>query len=282
MHASQASRASFKTHVRVHKNVLENEHWFGDSGPKLGRQFTVAKAKERKTELLKILWQAAKSARNHGNLKFATSLEILGDKLHACSAGTRCGSLACEECRPAFQRAKFSGQARLLATLKVDYPHKQVVMATIIPRRFIYRIDELDALDVAAANRWVKDVLTRAGFRRVMLGSFDLSWEDGFYQGHWHIPMLTSDLEELKRRLKAIWPVSDIVKRPVVVSCTYSNGYLPYKDKAIKIPELLRQNRRGLPNLLLALDRTEPLELMVIFRLRLSAQHGELHFKPIP
>src|SRR5216110_2948993 len=102
MHASQASRASFKTHVRVHKNVLENEHWFGDSGPKLGRQFTVAKAKERKTELLKILC----------------------DKLHACSAGTRCGSLACEECRPAFQRAKFSGQARLLATLKVDYPHK--------------------------------------------------------------------------------------------------------------------------------------------------------------
>jgi hypothetical protein len=81
--------------------------------------------------------------------------------------------------------------------------------------------------------------------------------------------------------LKAIFPPSVTVKRPVVVSVTYSNGYLPYKDKAIKILDLLRRNRRGLPHLLLALDRTDPLELLVLMRLRVSAQNGELRFTSI-
>jgi hypothetical protein len=62
----------------------------------------------------------------------------------------------------------------------------------------------------------------------------------------------------------------------------YSLGFLPYKDKAIKLPALLRNNRRGLPYLLLALDRTEPLELTVLFGVRASAQDGGLEFKKIP
>jgi hypothetical protein len=105
--------------------------------------------------------------------------------------------------------------------------------------------------------------------------------DGGFFQGHWHIPMLTSNREKLRQRLKANFPASGIVKRPVVVSRTYSDGYLPYKDKAIKILDLLRRNRRGLPQLLLALDRTDPMELMVLMRLRVSTQNGELQFKPI-
>jgi hypothetical protein len=50
---------------------------------------------------------------------------------------------------------------------------------------------------------------------------------------------------------------------------------------AFRLPALLRNNRRGLPYLLLALDRTDPLELMVLVRLRLSAQNGGLEFKKI-
>jgi hypothetical protein len=159
---------------------------------------------------------------------------------------------------------------------------QKLVMVTIIPNRFKYRPNQLDQLDIKAANRYLKDRLSEAGFRRKMFGSFDLSWEDGgFFQGHWHVPMLTSNREVLKRRLKAIFPANDIVKRPVVVSRTYSNGHLAYKDKVIEILDLLRRNRRGLPYLLLALDRTDPLELMVLMRLRVSAQNGELQFKPI-
>jgi len=155
-------------------------------------------------------------------------------------------------------------------------------MAILIPLRSRYAPDQLDELEIRADNRWLKDNLRRAGFRREMFGSYDLSWEDGeFYQGHWHIPMLTLNREKLTQRLKAIFPASDIVKRPVVVSRTYSDGYLPYKDKAIKLPDLLRRNRRGLPQLLLALDRTDPLELMVLMRLRVRAQNGELKFRPI-
>ena len=69
--------------------------------------------------------------------------------------------------------------------------------------------------------------------------------------------------------------------RPVVISKTYSLKFLPYKDKAIKLPALLRNNRRGLPYLLLTLDQTEPLELMVLSGIRVSAQNGCLEFKKI-
>ena len=158
---------------------------------------------------------------------------------------------------------------------------RQLVMVTIIPSRFRYRPDELDHLNIRAANRYWKDRLSEAGFRRVTFGSFDLSWEDGFFQGHWHAAMLTSNPEELSKQLREIFPASKAVKRPVVVSRTYSDGYLPYKDKAIKILDLLRRNRRGLPQLLLALDRTDPMELMVLMRLRVSAQNGKLRFRPI-
>jgi hypothetical protein len=43
----------------------------------------------------------------------------------------------------------------------------------------------------------------------------------------------------------------------------------------------LRTNRTHLPELLLVLDSTEPMELLVSTRLRLSARSGRLAFKPI-
>ena len=154
-------------------------------------------------------------------------------------------------------------------------------MVTIIPLMVTYKPEDLPFLKVQKLNRWLKDALTKAGFKRVMLGSIDLSWEDGFYQPHWHVGMWTADPEELTRRLKRIFPGLQRGDRPVHTSETYSLGFLPYKDKAIKLPGLLRNNRRGLPYLLLALDRTEPLELMVLSGVRLSAQNGGLKFKKI-
>ena len=167
-------------------------------------------------------------------------------------------------------------------------------MANVIPLWMTFRPDQLAQLDIRKRNRWLKDALAAAGFRRVMLGSADISWEQDYYQLHWHIGMWTSNRKRLNKRLKAIFPSTDKqwkrqvatfpsdkkYRRPVVVSKTWSLGFLPYKDKAIKLPDLLRRNRTHLPELLLALDRIEPLELMVLSRLRLSAQCGRLVLRP--
>jgi hypothetical protein len=282
MNGHRSNGPSFKPRLTICDAILTNKKWFADDASVLGDQFDGAKARERSKITVELLQRRARRHHRAGDAAVAIRYETLATKLSSCGRQKRCGSLACTECAPAIQKAKYEGQVELIERLLADNPGKQLVMATLIPLRSRYAPDQLDELEIRADNRWLKDNLRRAGFRREMFGSYDLSWEDGeFYQGHWHIPMLTLNREKLTQRLKAIFPASDIVKRPVVVSRTYSDGYLPYKDKAIKLPDLLRRNRRGLPQLLLALDRTDPLELMVLMRLRVRAQNGELKFRPI-
>lgn len=271
----------FQTHAEAHREVLATENWFGDSKPFIGGQFTAEKARERKAEIIHLLYRTAKREQRDGNPDVGTRLEILADKLHYCCAARRCGSLACPECSRAFQKAKVAAQRTTIKQLRVTRKRKLLVMVTIIPLMVTYKPEDLPVLKVQKLNRWLKDALTKAGFKRVMLGSIDLSWEGGFYQPHWHIAMWTSDRKRLRRRLKRIFPGLQRGDRPVHTSPTYSLGFLPYKDKAIKLPALLRNNRRGLPYLLLALDRTEPLELMVLSGVRVSAQKGGLKLKKI-
>jgi len=273
----------FKTHQKTHHEILANKLWFGDGVPVIGKQFTAAKAKERKGKVVALLYRTARRERRAGAAYVADRLAILADKLHHCYPKGRCGSLACTECHRAFQKAKVAAQRTTIKLLKATRNSKLLVMANVIPLWITYTPEDLTGLDVRKLNRWLKDALKRAGFRRVMLGSIDFSWEAdrGIYQPHWHIAMWTSDRKELTRRLKRVFPSLARRDRPVVSSKTYSLGFLPYKDKAIKLPGLLRNNRRGLPYLLLALDQTEPLELMVLFRIRVSAQDGGLEFKKI-
>jgi hypothetical protein len=282
MHGHQSNRPSFKSHLRTHEEILTNEKWFGDGEPVIGEQFTSAKARERKGLILRILWRAYRKHRNVGDNALARPIKALAEKLKACRPQAGCGSLACPECSRAFQRAKVAGQTIAINRMQRTRTGKHVVMASVIPLWKTYSPEQLGDLEVRKLNRWLKDALTRNRFKRVMLGSFDLSWEADrrVYQPHWHIAMFTSNRKELKRRLKLIFPSQESGDRPVVVSKTYSLGFLPYKDKAIKIVELLRNNRRGLPRLLLALDRTDPMELVVLMRLRVSAHNGELQFKP--
>ncbi|TFW56900.1 hypothetical protein CT676_32875 [Bradyrhizobium sp. MOS001] len=271
----------FHTHVKAHHAVLANEYWFSDATPRMGRQFTAEKARERKAEIINLLYRTAKRAQRYGNLDVATGLELLADKLFYCQPARRCGSLACPECSRAFQKAKVAAQRTTIKQLRGTRKGKLLVMVTIIPLMVTYKPEDLPVLKVQKLNRWLKDALTKAGFKRVMLGSIDLSWEDGFYQPHWHIAMWTSDRKRLRRRLKSIFPGLQRGDRPVHTSPTYSLGFLPYKDKAIKLPALMRNNRRGLPYLLLALNGTEPLELMVLSGVRVSTQKGGLKFKKI-
>ena len=273
----------FKTHQKAHEEVLATEAWFGDGAPVIGKQFTAAKAKERKETVTDLLFRTAKRDRRTGDTDVADRLATLADKLHYCCPHRRCGSLACPECLRAFQKAKVAAQRTTIKLLKATRKDKLLVMANVIPLWITYTPEELAGLDVRKLNRWLKDAFTRAGFDRVMLGSIDFSWEAdrGIYQPHWHIAMFTSNRKELQRRLKRIFPGPERGDRPALVSKTYSLGFLPYKDKAIKLPALLRNNRLGLPYMLLALDRTEPMELMVLSRIRVSAQDGGFEFKEI-
>src|ERR1700730_14640034 len=148
----------------------------------------------------------------------------------------------------------------------------------------MYSPGTLDKIDIKKANRWLKDKQKQVG-SRLMLGSADLGWEtrrSGKYiQIHWHLVMWTGNPGNLKRKLKLKFPKTKRHERPVEVRIPDDLGFLPYINKVIKLPDLLRTNRTHLPELLLVLDSTEPMELLVSTRLRLSAQSGRLAFKPI-
>jgi hypothetical protein len=273
---------TFQRHVHAHEAVVTNEFWYGDGSPALGKSFTAGKTAERHAAVVSILLKAAKKAATAGDKRLADAYYRLADKLHGCRRRARCGSLACPKCARAFQRAKTAAQEALIPVLKKANITKKLVMANVVPLRMTYRPHQLRHLDIQKRNRWLKDILTRAGFTRVMFGSADISWENGFYQLHWHIGMFTSNRKTLTKRLKKIFPGKVRYDRRVVVSKTWNLGFLPYKDKAIKLPDLLRRNRTHLADLLLVLDRTEPLDLMVLMGLKLSAQSGGLVLRPLP
>jgi hypothetical protein len=58
-------------------------------------------------------------------------------------------------------------------------------------------------------------------------------------------------------------------------------GFLAYMNKGIKLPGLLRNSRKKLAELMLVLDGTEAMDLLVLGKLRLSAQVGALAVRPI-
>ena len=272
---------AFHSHVRAHGAIINNEQWYGDGPPALGKSFTARKTAERHRVVVQILLKHGKRADSVKDKRLANSYYALADKLDRCRPRARCGSLACPKCARAFQKAKVAAEEGLILSVMKASSTKKLVMANVVPLWMTFRPDQLDQLDIPKRNRWLKDALTRAGFNRVMFGSADISWESGFYQLHWHIGMLTSHHKNLTKRLKKLFPGNDKHDRPVVVSKAWSLGFLPYKDKAIKLPDLLRRNRTHLPELLLVLDRTDPLDLMVLTKLRLSAQQGRLIIRPI-
>ncbi len=270
------SQSRSVAHIRTHEAVVTNEFWYGDGPPALGKSFTTGKTAERHAAVVSILMKAGKRAAKAGDKRLADSYYDLGDKLHGCRPRARCGSLACPKCARAFQRVKVAAQEALIPVLQKANSTKKLVMANVVPLQMTFTPTQLATLDIQKSNRWLKDILKLAGFTRVMCGSADISWENGFYQLHWHIGMFTSNRKKLTKRLKKIFPGKDKGDRPVVVSKTWSLGFVAYMNKAIKLPQLLRRNRTHLPDLLLALDRTEPLDLMVLMGLGLSAQQGRL------
>jgi hypothetical protein len=283
-HLAQSRRRqdpAFRRHEKAHRAIIQNEFWYGDDPPVLSEQFSAETTKKRASILVAILLRAKKRAANKGNRDLAQAYNKVLKRLKWCRPRFRCGSLACPQCSRAFQKAKVAAQQVLIKKLAKNKPGKKLVMATVIALHMKIGPGQLHDLDIHKRNRWLKDVLRKAGFNRVMIGSADLSWEDGYYQLHWHIAMWTANPKKLTQRLKVLFPGVNAYDRPVVVSETSDLGFLPYKDKGIKLPDLLRRNRTHLPDLLLALDRTDPLDLMVITKLRLLSAQVGLVLRPI-
>jgi hypothetical protein len=288
-------------HVHAREAVITNEYWFGDGPPLMHPSLSARKTAERRVEVVDLLEKAANKSKATGDLKLSRQLKKLANKIDRCRRGDRCGSLACPQCARAFQRAKAAAQEQVIlesankfrptsnsskrsAESESKSAKRILVMVTLIPLQLRYSPADLPNLDIAKRTRWLKDVLAKAGLVQMMVGSGDISWEHrhnkDYYQLHWHLATWTKDPEKLQRRLLLLFPPKNKYDRPVVVTKSRSLGFQPYMNKAIKLPDLLRRNRRHLPYLLLALDRTAPLDLMVITGLRLSAQSGRLALRP--
>lgn len=53
---------TYRRHVRAHEAVIDNEAWYGDGLPDLGKAFTAAMTAKRHTLLISILLRAADKA----------------------------------------------------------------------------------------------------------------------------------------------------------------------------------------------------------------------------
>ena len=271
-------------HKTIHASILQNEHWFSDDPPDLGEAFSRRKTNKRHKTVTKIVQRAAKRAAKNGQQQLAEALERLQEKLRECRPRNRCGSSACPRCARAFQKAKVAAQEKIITAESNKKLAKKLAFVTIIPKRFKYMPDEFDKINVRKANRWFKDAIKAAG-KRTIIGSADLGWEKRrgkqYLQLHWHLVMWTKSPKKLSTKLKASFGKTEKYERPVDVRVAENLGFLAYMNKAIKLPLLLRNSRRNLAELMLVLDKTESMDLLVLMRLRSSAQCGALAFRPI-
>jgi hypothetical protein len=292
------SHPKLTKHLHAHVAIIANEYWYGDGPPLMHPSLSAAKTAKRQAEVVDLLERASQRSNAKGDRKQARLLKKLSNKIDRCRRRDRCGSLACPECARAFQRAKADAQKRVIVEFSKKPAGKSnkpagsnsepangiLVMVTVIPLHLRYTAADLIALDIAKRTRWLRDILTKAGLTGLMVGSADISWEHrqnrGYYQLHWHLATWTKDPEKLQKRVLKVFPPKNKYDRPVVVTKARSLNFFLYMNKGIKLPNLLRRNRRSLSKLLLVLDRTPPLDLMVITGLRLSAHSGRLALRP--
>lgn len=255
--------------------MIGNERWFRKDAPLLGKSFTVKKTVKRHREISEILARAAKRELKKGNRKIAASYRRLRKKISKCHPRRRCGSSACPKCARAFQRAKVAAQQIAISDLS-RFSNGQLVLVTIVPSTMTYYPGQFLQIDLPKANRWLKDVLARIGIRQVIIGSIDLGWEKRrgkqYLQLHWHLAMWTSDPNALEADLKGAFEKVSKHERPIDVQVAEDLGFIPYMNKLIKLPKLLRSARRQLPELMLLLDQCESMDFLFMSELRLSAQ----------
>lgn len=288
MHETQPPEAIFHSHLKAHQIVINNERWYGKGTPYLGRDFTGNNAIKRHHKIREILGRAERRELRNDNCALAQAYSQLQNRLKECHPRGRCGSSACPKCARAFQRAKTDAHLRAIGELGQSRNGKQLVLVTIIPKQYArYPGDFLD-LDPLKANRWLRDVLDRNGFRRAMIGSVDFGWEkragERYLQLHWHLVMWTGNPKRLLAKLKQAFKAEKVkndskCKRPVDVRVCWDMNFVRYVHKLVKLPTLLRAAKRQLPEISLLLGRFDSMDFLFLRKVRISAQLDGVVFK---
>jgi hypothetical protein len=182
-----------------------------------------------------------------------------------------------------------AAERRAINQLKKKRRKKQLVWACLIPpgSNFKFTAGQLSNIDVVKANRWLKRQFRALHIDRVILGAVDLGWEkrgggNPYLQFHWHLAMWTNNRNVLRKKLQKKFPRTQPYERPVHVQLVRDLNFLPYQNKVLKLPELLRRNRRTLAELLLRLDDIEPLDMTVLSKLRIVSTTNGFRLAPTP
>jgi hypothetical protein len=268
-----------EVYQQAYAAVLHNPYWYSDRPRLLKETFNAENTRRRADIVIDILRRAG---RRRTERHLSQQYLSLVDKLSACRL-EHCGSSACLECLRAFQQAKTVAHRRVLSQLAAKYPRTLWCIISIIPLELNYPHGTLQEFDADKFNLHLKETLTWGGLIRPFLGSIDFSLETSrfgkYWQPHWHFTLHTSDPKLLREYLKDLFPPMEKHDYPVDVKEAVDLNFLPYIHKVIKINDLMRTGRTQLPELLLALDRINPLDPMVFHGLVLSAQNGRLDFE---
>lgn len=265
--------------------LLHDEILFGDGEPDLGPVMTSAKIALRSRAVVDVLENAAAKAKSSGDPRRGRQLANLADDLRHCRPRSRCASLACPQCLRGLQRAKTKAFTQAVEARTATCSKARPVFVTIAPPQLVFEPSVLNKISLGKLVRWIKDVLRREGLDQAMLGCLDIDIDDeGQVRIHLHAVMWTKSPARLTAHLKkALATLPDHkYARPVQVNRIRDLGFIAYSLKLVKFQELLRHDRKILPSLLLALDRTKASDILVLFRFHASAQASGYVVRPIP
>jgi len=266
------------------RTLLHDEILFGDGEPDLGPVMTSAKVALRSRAVVDVLEKAATKAKSSGDHRRGRQLANLADDLRHCRPRSRCVSLACPQCLRALQRAKTEVFTQAAQARTATRSKARPVFVTIAPPQWVFEPSDLNKISLGKVVRWLKDTLRREGVDRPMLGSLDINVNnEGRIRIHLHAVMWTKNSARLTARLKKALSTSPDLKyaRSVQVNGTRDLGFIAYSLKLVKFQELLRHNRKILPDLLLFLDRTKASDILVLFGFHASAQRSGFIVRPL-
>lgn len=173
-----------------------------------------ARAKAAKAERLELIkWLESKAAKNG-------AAGDLAEKLSACSPRQRCGSWACPECGLAAQRLTTMLFRRFLVGRAGG---GTIYRISIVPSQLNPAVGDLETFDIANFARRLRYAFKSAKLLWVV-GGVDFSLNEhktGRYEAFWcpHFYGFTTaeSAKDLKKGLKAAFPPSEAIPRPVAV-----------------------------------------------------------------
>lgn len=153
--------------------------------------------------------------------KDQTGCNALADRLDPCRPYARCRSAACPECSKAAQKHLAKALKGFLR-YDTDFP-AEFVCVSVIPADGVARPRDLHSLVPTLAIRRWREKLAKIDIP-FFVGGIDVSFnehKEGRYKRHWSVHFwgftATTDIDQLKDDLKALFPKTDAILRPVKV-----------------------------------------------------------------